>query len=138
MQIYTSYHHKTDILLENGIVVFNISRFAPRWIAKGKQLHFLSLAPTEEMVKAGYEWEQFEDQILKPLNPAEVVARLRIMANLLSGSRATAIALCCYEKDPDKCHRRRVAWWLTNAGYPTFEYYEQSSEGPVLFPLSSS
>lgn len=124
MKIVTSYHHKTDRLLEAGFAVFNISRFPPRWIAKGKQIPFPELAPTVEMVRNGYEWEEF-DFLLEKLNPEKVYKELIALAEL-NGKQA--IALCCYEKDQDKCHRRRIKFWLSSHGYEVNEYADPSGK----------
>ncbi|MDO6395332.1 DUF488 domain-containing protein [Leptospira santarosai] len=118
MKIVTSYHHKTDKLLADGFVVFNISRFSPRWIARGKQIQFKTLAPSTEMLNGGYDWDEF-DSILDKLNSIEIIDQLKTLAN------NNPIALCCYEKDKDKCHRSRVARWLLKNGFHVTEYQEQ-------------
>ncbi|UOG61468.1 DUF488 family protein, N3 subclade [Leptospira noguchii] len=117
MKIVTSYHHKTDKLLSDGFVVFNISRFSPRWIAKGKQIQFKILAPTKEMLNEGYDWKKF-DSILENLNVMEIIDQLKTLSN------NNPIALCCYEKDPIECHRSRVALWFIKSGFHVAEYRE--------------
>lgn len=115
MKIVTSYHHKTDKLLSDGFVVFNISRFSPRWVAKGKQIQFKTLAPSKEMLNEGYDWEEF-DSILEKLDAKKIIEQLKTLSN------GNSIALCCYEKDPDKCHRSRVALWFIKNGFHVTEF----------------
>ncbi|EMO73890.1 PF04343 family protein [Leptospira kirschneri str. 200801925] len=103
--------------MSDGFVVFNISRFSPRWIAKGKQIQFKALAPSKEMLEDGYEWDEFDSNLDK-LNAIEIINQLKTLAN------NNPIALCCYEKDPDKCHRSRVARWLFKSGFYVEEYRE--------------
>ncbi|EMO64171.1 PF04343 domain protein [Leptospira borgpetersenii serovar Pomona str. 200901868] len=118
MKIVTSYHHKTDKLLSDGFVVFNISRFSPRWVAKGKQIQFKILAPSTEMLTDGYEWDEF-DSNLEKLNATEIIDQLKKLSN------DNPIALCCYEKDSGKCHRSRVARWFIKNGFHVTEFQEQ-------------
>lgn len=118
MKIVTSYHHKTDKLLSDGFVVFNISRFSPRWVAKGKQIQFKILAPSTEMLDEGYDWQEF-DAILEKLDAKEIIEQLKTLSN------GNNIALCCYEKDPGECHRSRVAIWFIKNGFHVTEFQEQ-------------
>lgn len=64
--------------------------------------------------------ENYMAQVLKQLNPVKVVADLYSLvgADLCSCD----IALVCYEKSTDFCHRHLVADWLYKAGYDCQEF----------------
>ena len=77
------------------------------WYSKIKYESYLSLAPTKNMLKMDREgYTVTFDKILSALDPVKVYAQL---VNLSQGKD---IALLCYEKDRDVCHRRMVAEWL--------------------------
>lgn len=61
--------------------------------------------------------EEFNKKVLSILDADKIVDELA----KLSGN-ATNIALICYEKPNDFCHRHLVAEWLINNGYPCEEY----------------
>lgn len=62
----------------------------------------------------------YNEQILKSLNPAKVVADLYYAAG--KGYCDGDIALVCYEKSTDFCHRHLVAEWLRANGYLCEEF----------------
>ena len=61
----------------------------------------------------------YNERVLKELNPARVVAEL--YAQVGKAPCDGDIALVCYEKSADFCHRHLVAGWLRNNGYPCKE-----------------
>ena len=105
VKIFTSYHSKTDKLIQAGIVPINISRY-PLKNLESKQKSLLSLAPTHLMMKKGYTWEEFRSIVLESLDPNDI---LHDIERLTDGKPA---ALLCYEKNPFQCHRSIVAEWL--------------------------
>lgn len=121
MQIYTSYFGKLDRLPKN-IVPISICGKAPDWYTG---LQFKKLAPKYEFFK---QWEQthnnefyikcYNEQVLQPLNVNEIVKELTELG------QGNDIALICYEKPTDFCHRHLVATWLRNNGYSINEYIE--------------
>ena len=58
----------------------------------------------------------FDNQVLSVLNPTQVVADLTAMA------AGRDVALICYEKPTDFCHRHLVAEWLQKNGYNVQEW----------------
>lgn len=58
----------------------------------------------------------FTEQVLNNLDPSKVYQELRDLA------KSVDIALICYEKPSDFCHRHLVASWLRNNGYDCEEY----------------
>lgn len=61
----------------------------------------------------------FNEQVLKPLHADEVLFELYALANTAD------IALICYEKPEDFCHRHLVAEWLRENGFEAKEYKEK-------------
>lgn len=121
MKIYTSYFAKLKKIPED-IIPISICGKAPDWY-KGTQ--YKVLAP-----KYGFfmEWKQnhdndfyiehFNDEVLNLLDVNEVVNRLKELSN------EKDVALICYEKPSDFCHRHLVADWLNNNGYNVQEWNE--------------
>lgn len=62
----------------------------------------------------------FKEQVLDTLNPAKVVADLYYQIGMAPCS--CDIALVCYEKPTDFCHRHLVAEWLREHGYECEEF----------------
>ena len=60
--------------------------------------------------------ENFKRFVLDKLNPRSVVDELFSMVS------TNDIALVCYEKPSDFCHRHLVAAWLRQAGYDCEEF----------------
>lgn len=62
----------------------------------------------------------YYDKVLRHLNPTRVVAELYATAGktYCNGD----IALICYEKSTDFCHRHLVAEWLRESGFQCEEY----------------
>ena len=61
----------------------------------------------------------FHIEVLAKLNPAIVVKELQEL------SPTNDIALVCYEKPNDFCHRHLVAQWLRNNGYDCKEFIKE-------------
>ena len=121
--IYTSYFGKLKSLPKN-IVPVAICGSLPEWYHRG---WYKKLAPTWEIWK---HWDENHDEVryretyfstvLAKLNQDTVVEELNeFIRNYPLG---TEIALICYEKPEDFCHRHLVAEWLQEAGYQVQEY----------------
>ena len=118
--IYTSYFAKVNNLPEH-IVPISIALKPPKGY---RGLQYRSLMPTYAILA---EWkatgdketyvEEYDDKILLNLKPQKVVAELMAMV-----PPDVDIALICYEKPVDFCHRHLVANWLSGAGFPCAEY----------------
>ena len=117
--IYTTYFSKLRNLPPD-IVPISITLFPPKnWGG----LQYTALAPspkmlfafkngmTEDAYRLGYNF------ILSSLRPDQVVKDLFSLA-----SGAKDIALVCYEKSSDFCHRHLVAEWLNQHGYHAAEF----------------
>lgn len=117
--IYTSYFANIKKLPQN-IVPISICGKAPDWY---KGLQYKKLAPKYEFFMKwkethdnDYYIREFNKQVLDNLNPHEVLKELQALVG-----QNTDIALICYEKPDDFCHRHLVAKWFTKNGIPCKE-----------------
>ena len=131
--IYTSYFAKLKSLPDN-IIPISICGKAPDWYIG---LQYKKLAPKydffmkwKENHDNDYYVKCFNEQVLDKLNAEQVVKELD---NLLLNQTITIdyngdlkevprIALICYEKPSDFCHRHLVADWLNKNGFECEEY----------------
>lgn len=121
--IYTSYFGKLKSLPDNIIPIAICGR-RPNWY---KGLHYNKLAPKYEFF---IKWKQnhdndyyikcFNEQVLSELNPEEVLADLLYMIPFGNMD----IALICYEKPDNFCHRHLVREWLNKNNIPCKEWVE--------------
>ena len=122
--IYTSYFAKLRSLPDN-IIPISICGKAPEWY-KGSQ--YKKVAPKYDFFM---KWKQnhdndyyikcFNEQVLSTLNATSVVEDLKRLANV-TDLENNDIALICYEKPTDFCHRHLVAEWLKNNNIPCEEW----------------
>ena len=118
--IYTTYFARLKTL-PKSIVPISICGKAP---SQYSGLQYKKLAPKYDFFM---EWKKnhdnnyyircFDDQVLSVLDPTQVVTDLFTMA------AGRDIALICYEKPTDFCHRHLVAEWLQKNGYEVQEWY---------------
>ena len=121
--IYTSYFAKLKALPATVIPVAICGK-APEWY---NGLQYKKLAPKYDFFM---EWKRnhdndyyircFNEQVLSKLNADTVVRELTELTKAIN--KDTDIALLCYEKPSDFCHRHLVAEWLQEAGYQVQEY----------------
>lgn len=107
--IFTSYFAKLKSLTDN-IIPISICGKAPQWY---NGLQYKKLAPKydffmkwKETHDNDYYIKCFNEQVLSGLNPHQVLNELY---NL---SKDKDIALICYEKPSDFCHRHLVSEWF--------------------------
>ena len=122
--IYTSYFAKLRSLPDN-IIPISICGKAPEWY---KGLQYKKVAPKYEFFM---KWKQnhdndyyikcFNEQVLSTLNVTSVVEDLKRLANV-TDLENNDIALICYEKPTDFCHRHLVAEWLKENGIACEEW----------------
>ena len=117
--IYTTYFAKLKSLPEN-IVPVSICGKAP---AGYKGLQYKVLAPRydffmkwKETQDNDYYIQCYREQVLSKLKANDVINTLYTMSN------GKDIALVCYEKPQDFCHRHIVADWLCANGIHCDEY----------------
>lgn len=117
--IYTTYFANLKNLSKN-VIPISICAKAPSWYGG---LQYKKLAPTYNILvkykndcDKGYYIKHYQKEVLEKVNPVEVID------DLLRLSNSTNIALVCYEKPTDFCHRHLVANWLNKNGFQTKEY----------------
>lgn len=118
MRIYTTYFAKLKSLPE-GVIPISICGKAPSWYI-GAQ--YKKLAPKYEFFR---EWQKTHDNNYYIKCFKEQVTSLLIqnivVSELSKISSGCDIALVCYEKPTDFCHRHLVAEWLNEYGYDVQE-----------------
>ena len=123
--IYTSYFAKLKSLPEN-IIPISICGKAPDWC---EGLQYKKLAPKYGFVM---EWKKkhdndyyikcFSEQVLDKLNALTVMRDLIDLVNSTEDHIGKGIALICYEKPSDFCHRHLVSKWLNSNGIKCKEW----------------
>ena len=120
--IYTSYFGKLKSLPDN-IVPISICGKAPNWY---KGLEYKKLAPKydffmkwKENHDNDYYIKCYNEQVLDELNVSDVIVELN---NMINYDTNKDIALICYEKPGDFCHRHLVADWLKQHGLDCKEF----------------
>lgn len=122
--IYTSYFAKLKSLPDN-VIPISICGKAPDWY---KGLQYKKLAPKYDFFM---EWKKnhdndyyikcFNEQVLSNINASNVVMELKHLCGK-SLCENQPIALICYEKPSDFCHRHLVAEWLRQNGFECKEW----------------
>ena len=132
--IYTSYFAQLRNLPEN-VIPISICAKAPDWY---KGLQYKKLAPKydfftkwKESHDNDYYVKCFNEQVLNNLDRSKVLIDLQLMLpyeikgsmdNVVWNSKHHHIALICYEKPTDFCHRHLVAQWLRDGGFKCKEW----------------
>lgn len=111
MKIYTSYFANGKKLKAADVVMIGITLYPPKWFY-GTNLW--EVAPTKAIFHAG----DLPDEVYNPRFKREVLAKVnpqQFVRQLEQISGGKDVALCCYEKPGDKCHRFLVAEWLESS-----------------------
>jgi uncharacterized protein (DUF488 family) len=123
--IYTTYFAKLKKLPENIIPIAICAKPPVGYVGP----IYRPLAPKYDFFakyKINGDKEEFTEnyigQVLNQLNPVSVVTNLYYQACLAPNT--CDIALVCFEKSSDFCHRHLVAEWLREAGYACEEWSE--------------
>ena len=121
--IYTSYFGRVKSL-PYDVIPIAICGKAPEWWSG---LIYKKLAPpysTFANYKRDGNWEQYVKEYnekLSGMNPKDVISELCLLADI-DNTKDSSIALLCYEKPGDNCHRHLVANWFKEAGIMCEEY----------------
>ena len=118
MKIYTSYFANGARLHKAGIMMIGIALYPPKWF-EGPSIKIVS--PSWDILHNSNGEEdytkRFETEILARRDPKTVMAAIEHLAN------GKDVALCCFEKPNDFCHRHIVAKWLNEKlGLEVSEY----------------
>ena len=126
MKIFTSYFGNSRKLKEAGIKIICVAIGKPRFIAGIPQM--LNVCPTRYMVSGPCSHDEYlklYDRILASQDANQVVKQIE----MLSGGKD--VALCCYEKPGDFCHRHILAKWITeNTGIEITEFGDVEKKEP--------
>lgn len=122
--IYTTYFAKLKSLPDN-IIPISICGKAPDWYMG---LQYKKLAPKWSFFKEwkenhdnDYYVEHYNNEVLNGLIANQVIMELKHLCDKSMYANVD-IALICYEKPGDFCHRHLVAEWLRMSGFECKEY----------------
>lgn len=114
--VYTSYFGNLKQLASSNVVPVSISLWKPKWF-NGNQ--YLALAPKADMLKRDISQEEYiyeyKTRVLGKLDA-------KIVYEELVSKFGKNIALLCYEKPDDFCHRHLVAEWFRESGLQIEEF----------------
>lgn len=132
--IYTTYFAKLKSLPKN-IIPISICGKAPSWYTG---LQYKKLAPKydffmkwKETRDNDYYIEHFQKEVLSPLDFIKTIHELHLLLPYEVREKIQSavwdapdwhIALVCYEKPSDFCHRHLVSQWLNTQGIKCEEY----------------
>ena len=107
MKIYTSYFANSKKLHNENIVVIGIALYPPKWYV-GPSLKMVS--PSYDILHNSKDHDDYErrffSEILEKRDPKVFLSNIERLA------KGKDVALCCYEKPEDFCHRHLVAKWM--------------------------
>lgn len=107
MKIYTSYFANGAKLQKAGIMIIGIALYPPKWFS-GISNKYVS--PSWDILhnsKSEEDYVQrFNSEILARRDPKVFLTAIEKIAN------GKDVALCCFEKPDEFCHRHLVAKWL--------------------------
>lgn len=107
MKIYTSYFAKAAILRKAGIVPIGVALWPPRFF---RGISMKQVAPRRYMLDDRLTDEEYirmyRNDVLR------LVDARSFIQDLERASRGMDVALCCFEKPGDFCHRHILAKWL--------------------------
>ena len=107
MKIYTSYYAKVGALRAKGIVPIGISLYSPKFF-HGPTIP--SLAPRRYMLDDSLSEEQYTRLYVEDVLKRVDISLLLKVIQQHAGDRP--VALLCYEKPGDFCHRHIAAKWI--------------------------
>lgn len=108
MKIYTSYFGNSKKLQQAGIKVIGISLYPPRWF---NGISLKQVAPTKSILFAnGQTQEEYTRRYRSEVLSQQDMQQFLKTVEQVSGGQD--VALCCYEKPEDFCHRHILADWI--------------------------
>lgn len=124
--IYTTYFAKLKTLPED-VVPISICAKSPKWY---NGLEYKKLAPSYSILMEYKEKgdektyiKRYENEILNKLDVYDVLRDLsNLVENLDPKDQSCSVALVCFEKSSDFCHRHLVGKWLEDNGFVVKEW----------------
>ena len=134
MKIYTSYFAKAAILRKAGIVPIGVALWPPRFF---RGISMKQVAPRRYMLDDRLTDEEYirmyRNDVLR------LVDARSFIQDLERASRGMDVALCCFEKPGDFCHRHSLAKWLNEqTGIEVSEFGVAESRQETLKPEQQS
>lgn len=128
MKIYTSYFAKAATLRKAGIVPIGVALWPPRFF---RGISMKQVAPRRYMLDDRLTDDEYirmyRNDVLR------LVDARSFIQDLERASRGMDVALCCFEKPGDFCHRHILAKWLneqTGIEVSEFGVAESKQETP--------
>lgn len=108
MKIYTSYFANSKKLQQAGITVIGIALYPPRWFYG---ISLKQVSPTKSILFAK---DQTEEEYIRRYKSEVLVHQdmHQFLRAVEAVSNGKDVALCCYEKPDDFCHRHILAEWI--------------------------
>lgn len=128
MKIYTSYFAKTATLRKAGIVPIGIALWPPRFF---NGISMKQVAPRRYMLNDGLTDAEYESMYRNDV--LRLVDARSFIKDLERASQGMDVALCCFEKPGDFCHRHILAKWLneqTGVEVQEFGVADEKPEAP--------
>lgn len=115
--IYTSYFGNLRRLCSSNVTPISVALWKPKFF-NGASI--IEVAPTRYMLSSACNMNEYlvlYSRMLSDLNAFKILERINEL------SEGKDVALCCYEKPGDFCHRHLLAEWLTKeTGVEIIEY----------------
>ena len=128
MKVYTSYFAKAAVLRKAGIVPIGIALWPPRFF---RGISMKQVAPRRYMLNDSLTDDEYismyRNDVLRFVDAKSFIRQLE------EAGRGMDVALCCFEKPGDFCHRHILAKWLneqTGIEISEFGVSDAASEVP--------
>lgn len=134
MKIYTSYFAKAATLRKAGIVPIGVALWPPRFF---RGISMKQVAPRCYMLDDRLTDEEYirmyRNDVLR------LVDARSFIQDLERASRGMDVALCCFEKPGDFCHRHILAKWLNEqTGIEVVEFGVVGVKPEIPIPQQAS
>lgn len=132
MKIYTSYFGNYRKLEAANIKMICVALGKPRYYDAPQ---IIEVAPRKYMLDDKWTYEEYTNMylndVLAKVNPQELIQTIQRYSD------GKDVALCCYEKPSDFCHRHILAKWITNnTGIEVKEFGVVEKKEPVTVQAS--
>lgn len=120
MKIYTSYYGNLRKLGTTGILPIGISLGVPNFFKGHKMMY---LAPTRAMLNSLIPQEEYTKMYREQILSKVSLDTLREDLSIITRGQNVDVALLCWEKPGDFCHRHLFAEWMKEmTGYEIEEF----------------
>jgi hypothetical protein len=120
MKLYTSYFAKSRELQQKKIITVGIALMPPIWF---KGISLFELAPTREMLNTAKKHGINDSYIVAYKNKLDKVYWKRVFNRINEMSMGNDVALLCFEKNVNECHRKILSDYIINKFNKNIEEY---------------